>query len=98
MAVKKPAAKQVVAPVSDCLNEPRTHCPITKDLIKIVEVGEFWMGATSLWTTRPYRSKARLLYELSYNNGKAPNFPDPDITVTRYENEPPTKYPVGVDE
>ena len=80
------------------LKTARTHCPITKDLIKIVEAGGMWIGTTPLWTTRPYQSKERLVYELSYDNGVPPVFPDPSITITRDHNEPPTKYPVGAEE
>ena len=91
-------AKPKVDPAFVGLKTARTHCPITKDLIKIVQVGDMWIGTTPLWTTRPYRSKERLAYELSYDNGIPPVFPSPDITVTRDYNEPPTKYPVGAEE
>ena len=77
------------------LKVPRTHCPITKDLIKIVKAGEFWIGTTALWTTRPFRSRDRLVYELSYDNGVAPAFPEPGVSVVRDANEPPEKEPVG---
>ena len=77
------------------LKSPRTHCPITGDLIKVLQTGDFWIGTTALWTTRPYRSRDRLLYELSYNNGTAPAFPEPGVAVVRDANEPPTKEPVG---
>ena len=96
MASKKPA--KPAKKLDDCLDEFRTRCPITNELIKIVEAGDFWIGTTSLWTTRPYRSERRLRYELSYNYGKPPNIPDPTVEVVRDHNEPPTKYPVGADE
>ena len=73
----------------------RTHCPITRDLIKIVRAGDYWIGTTGLWTTRPFQTKERLQYELSYENGVAPAYPEPGVSVSRDANEPPEKEPVG---
>ena len=86
-----PAAKKSKAPKS--LAAPRTHCPITKELIKIVKAGDMWMATTSLWTSRPFHFRDRLLYELSYEAGVAPDFPDPSISA-RPRLPPPE--PVGV--
>lgn len=85
-------------PKTSGLRSPRTHCPITKELIRVVKVGDLWIGTTSLWTSRPYQTRDRLMYELSYNNGVAPSFPEPGVSVVRDANEPPDKYPVGAEE
>ena len=78
------------------LKTARTHCPITKDLIKIVQVGDLWIATTALWTSRPFKSKDRLVYELSYSDGIPPELPEPGVSVVRDHREPPgPREPVG---
>lgn len=91
------AAKRPSAAGPQPLGSARTHCPITKELIRIVKAGDMWMASTSLWTSRPFHSRDRLLYELSYEAGLAPAFPEPGVRVVRDANEPPgPREPVGV--
>ena len=78
---------------SKSLASHRTHCPITGELIKIVKAGDMWLATTSLWTSRPYHTEARLRYELSYNAGIAPDLPDPSISA---RPRLPPQEPVGV--
>jgi hypothetical protein len=92
-----PRAKPVKrAPRTVGLASKRTHCPITKELIKYIQVGDYWIATTSIWTTRPYHFKGDLEYALSYNNGVCPTYPKPGVQVTRDAGEAPHKYPEGV--
>lgn len=86
------ATRQLKKPIT----ATRTHCPITGELIRFVQAGDLWMATTTLWTSRPFQSKDRLVYELSYVNGVAPELPEPGVSVVRDANEPPgSREPVG---
>ena len=91
MATKRVPPTPALGPAPTVLRKPRTHCPITGEEIKLLEVGATrnWLGHTSLWTTRVFQTKEQLVRALSYNSGNEPAFPKSEISVVRGEGEPP---------
>lgn len=84
-----PVAGVVSFPAS--FSAPRTHCPITGELIRLLEVGKErnWIGVTSLWTTRVFQTREQLVRALSHSVGMEPSFKKSEISVVRAEGEPP---------
>ena len=98
MPSSRPAFKPKKAPAAPApLSEPRALCPMTGDAIEITKAGSMWIAHTPLWTSRPFDFKDTLVYLLSHNQGVAPDWPRPGVTVVRDANEPPEKHPVGPD-
>ena len=94
----KPAAKKDAGPFAAPvpLSSVRTHCPITGELIRKQQVGEWWIASTSLWTSGPFSLRRDLEWALSHNTGVAPSYQKPGIEVVRDANEPPgSGHPMG---
>lgn len=92
---KRPAAKAPGRPTP--LSVGRTACPFTGEEIQFSKAGDMWIAHTSLWTSRPFDFRDSLVYMLSHNQGVAPDWPRPGVSVVRDANEPPEKHPVGPD-
>ena len=94
---KSPAPAKPSPPAAGTVNfpavflVPRTHCPITGELIRLLEVGQErnWIGVTSLWTTRVFQTREQLVRALSHSVGMEPAFKKSEISVVRAEGEPP---------
>ena len=90
-APKKPSAAVGAVSFPAVFSVPRTHCPITGELIRLLEVGaeRNWIGVTSLWTTRVFQTREQLVRALSHSVGMEPAFKKTEISVVRAEGEPP---------
>lgn len=71
------------------LKSPRLLDAYTREPIRYVKAGEFWIASTSLWTSRPFHFKADAEYAFSHVDGRAPDYPKPGAEVVRDVNEPP---------
>lgn len=73
------------------LTAPRTHCPITGEMIRFLEVGKTkdFMAVTSLWTSRIFQTREALVRALSFNGGTEPAYKKSEVSVVRDELEPP---------